>query len=74
MEILNVYLNDTLVGELWREGTELSFRYVESYLALPVPLPLSGHLPFSRQTPNHVSGDLGHPPATVAASTRDLLL
>jgi HipA-like protein len=54
MEILNVYLNDTLVGELWREGTELSFRYVESYLALPVPLPLSGHLPFSRQTPNHV--------------------
>jgi len=58
MEILNVYLNDTLVGELRREGTELSFRYVESYLALPAPLPLSRHLPFSRQTPDHVFGDL----------------
>jgi serine/threonine-protein kinase HipA len=58
MEILNVYLHDTLVGELRREGTELSFRYVESYLALPALLPLSRHLPFSRQTPDHVFGDL----------------
>jgi serine/threonine-protein kinase HipA len=58
MEILNVFLNETLVGELRREGRELSFRYFESYLTSPAPLPLSRHLPFSRQNPDHVFGDL----------------
>jgi serine/threonine-protein kinase HipA len=57
MQALDVYLNDTLVGELRREGAELSFRYAPSYLSQPVPLPLSRHLPFDRDHPGQVFGD-----------------
>lgn len=32
MQTLDVYLNDTLVGGLRREGAEISFGYVPNYL------------------------------------------
>lgn len=47
MPALDVYLNDTLVGELRQQGRELSFHYAPAYLSSPAPLPLSRHLPLS---------------------------
>lgn len=48
-EELRVYWNSTLVGLLWREKTELSFRYTEGYRSGPGALPLSRHLPLREE-------------------------
>jgi serine/threonine-protein kinase HipA len=57
MQALDVYLNDTLVGELRGERAELFFRYAPSYLSQRAPLPLSRHLPFDWDHPGQVFGD-----------------
>ncbi|WP_305044944.1 type II toxin-antitoxin system HipA family toxin [Geoalkalibacter sp.] len=49
MPALDVYLNETLVGELRQEGGELAFRYAPGYLRLPAPLPLSRQLPLGSE-------------------------
>jgi serine/threonine-protein kinase HipA len=49
MPALDVYLNETLVGELQQEGGELAFRYAPGYLNVPAPLPLSRHLPLGSE-------------------------
>jgi serine/threonine-protein kinase HipA len=49
MPALDVYLNETLVGELRQEGGELAFRYAPGYLNLPASLPLSRHLPLGSE-------------------------
>lgn len=49
MPALDVYLNETLVGELQQEKGELAFRYAPAYLDQPEPLPLSRHLPLGSE-------------------------
>jgi len=49
MPALDVYLNETFVGELQQEGGELAFRYAPGYLNLPAALPLSRHLPLGSE-------------------------
>jgi serine/threonine-protein kinase HipA len=58
MKILDVHLNDQLVGSLWQEATGLAFRYAKTYLETPSPLPLSRHLPIPFTAPERIFSDL----------------
>jgi len=50
MDILNVYLNRYLVGQLTHTTGLLSFSYEPDYLNMPKALPLSRHLPLTGST------------------------
>ena len=50
MDILNVFLNRHLVGQLSHNGGLLSFSYQLDYLNTPKALPLSHHLPLTGAT------------------------
>ena len=49
MPSLDVYLNATCAGQIFREGARLGFAYREDYLRSPEAVPLSRHLPLGPQ-------------------------